>query len=888
MPENNKTENPITIDLLNQGDTKSYDKDNVIQRHAITKTIELIKIFKENTQDQSISDNSCFQETNRVHNTILVHGKRGAGKSTFAMNLMKQMCDNSSNISGVEVLGIIDPTLIESKEHIFLNIIGKIYAKIEKKKKNSSNSEFKEVKKSLHKLARGLSLLDGVGKNQLESDLWDSPELILEEGLSNAIKGSSLERDFHDFLEKSLKFLDDGKSTFFLVFDDIDTSADQGIKIMEVLRKYLSSEKLIVMLLGDIALYTTLVRQMQWRKFDPHKIIKDYEFGKEREDDYRKQIDHLEDQYMVKILKPENRIELKSLDELQEENKNIQILGINEHTSLKEIMKNINEDLLLVKESNSQRLMTKLILSQPTRSVIQVLQAYRQFKLAKNTSSIDFTNMLKHTFYSSLKELKKYELLEYLSEKSLLQKFSLFLLDSAVEDISFTPNYNDDKKNLINLYLTSLYHSVLFKSDNNQYLSFFIKVGYVHEIFSRLENKDKNRFIQHTHIDREVSMVETAQRLLTTFDVGPRLHKNPMIYGSWHVGKSTFSNLKNDNALLLTMSSVYTSTSGTISFISFFNLLAIVSDLLQQDTNVTKEVKNIKEIIDNIEVEVTKEIEIKVTKEIEKYLKNNVVITSHNKFLDTINANTTTRTVDNEEVNEDDYEEENKIFDQVFLEEIFDWIVKAKEINAFAIDIFSKILLRSENTFQFIEGRLPQQQFNTFLHRYIIGFLNAVLVETKPDALTRNATLSDKVFITNMEKVKGSINTEEYQDLFDVLYHCPIWGLYINPQLKESIPSLNINLSHNIYTDLLKFEVTQKISFNDLTDDTKKPIILEVIEIIKKEGADNHKDILRNYNNYTIKERVPLYDAIKHRLSQQYTNIKKPFVDSVLNTYVNK
>jgi hypothetical protein len=83
---------------------------------------------------------------------------------------------------------------------------------------------------------------------------------------------------------------------------------------METLRKYLTSPKLIISILGDIDLYSILSRQLQWEKIDSKKILIQYE-GKEK---YIPQIEHLEEQYLIKILKPENRIDLDNLFDLKD------------------------------------------------------------------------------------------------------------------------------------------------------------------------------------------------------------------------------------------------------------------------------------------------------------------------------------------------------------------------------------------------------------------------------------------------------------------------------------------------------------------------------------------------------------------------------------------
>jgi Cdc6-like AAA superfamily ATPase len=248
----------IEIDL-NETNTKSFNSGGLIQENAKSKFFNLInKLLLEIPirEDYKFPKNSFL----RVHNTILINGKRGVGKTSFILSMMDALVDKLD----ICVLNIIDPTLIETKEHVFLNIITSIKDRVENYSKHAqnyhhdNNDSLREWKNSLKNLAGGLSILDGIGTNHLEDSMWDSPELILEKGLSNSKQGKDLEENFHKFIDESLKII--GSKAFFLVLDDIDTSLEKGISIMETLRKYLTSPKLIISILGDIDLYSILSR----------------------------------------------------------------------------------------------------------------------------------------------------------------------------------------------------------------------------------------------------------------------------------------------------------------------------------------------------------------------------------------------------------------------------------------------------------------------------------------------------------------------------------------------------------------------------------------------------------------------------------------------------
>jgi hypothetical protein len=322
------------------------------------------------------------------------------------------------------ILDSIDPTLIETKEHIFLNIITSIKDKVERHyaltENYNNNDILRDWKNSLRNLAGGLSTLDGVGSNYLEDTMWDSPELILEKGLSNSKQGKDLEINFHNFIDKSLLLL--RKKAFFLVLDDIDTSLEKGISIMEILRKYLTSPKLIISILGDIDLYTILTRQLQWERIDPKRILKDYEGEKK----YTLQIEHLEEQYLIKILKPENRINLENLFDLKDK---IEIENVKQ--SLNQYVNNLVNNIYLTNDNSYKKPYVETILSQSTRSILQMLKIYNSQN--PNDKKNNFPDILKHIFYTVLKKkLEVFNLLDIYQKNQYLNLLSTYIIKNNI------------------------------------------------------------------------------------------------------------------------------------------------------------------------------------------------------------------------------------------------------------------------------------------------------------------------------------------------------------------------------------------------------------------------------------------------------------------------
>lgn len=745
----------IEIDL-NETNTKSFNSGGLIQENAKSKFFDLInKLLLEIPirEDYKFSKNSFL----RVHNTILINGKRGVGKTSFILSMMDALVDKLD----ICVLNIIDPTLIETKEHVFLNIITSIKDRVENYSMHAqnyhhdNNDSLREWKNSLKNLAGGLSILDGVGTNHLEDSMWDSPELILEKGLSNTKQGKDLEENFHKFIDESLKII--GSKAFFLVLDDIDTSLEKGISIMETLRKYLTSPKLIISILGDIDLYSILSRQLQWEKIDSKKILIQYE-GKEK---YIPQIEHLEEQYLIKILKPENRIDLDNLFDLKD---NIKIKNDNNIT-LNGYLDKVVEEIYLT-NNNYKKYYIETILTQSIRSVFQILKFYNNQK----EQNSNFPNIIKHTFYTTLKKkLEDYKLLDIYKKEQYLNLLSIYIMKNNISrdnHLKLIPDFIDTDDNITMLYLNSVYNK-LFKESKN-YLDYFIKVGYTLEQFINLEINNEveiKNFIEHIAIDSGESSSKIAKRLLTTSKVNSFTHKNPILFGSIFINNDHLKRLNNVHNKTFIISKVNLSTNSGYNFISFFNLLGLIIDISSIDFQKYDELSNIEDNIKN---------------ELKKILMINSQIfefDSFDKNISEINDNI-------ENNNENNTPGIGSSIHDKLINQLYSWIVKKNQIKEVPLFVLSKIWVRFSYTLNNInKNRSNFKDYYEVFDMFIASFLNAVFVEI---SLYENEIFYDKNSIKNPEKAEYFYNKlekeynkkEDKYTLFDYLWECPFLNKY--------------------------------------------------------------------------------------------------------------
>lgn len=330
--------------------------------------------------------------TNRSHDAILISARRGDGKTTFLIDLLKRLesgeykkevADRVSekDIANLYSLGIVDPTLIESKHNIVVIVLDKIAHAAERAYRfggDKKKKEYERFKEELSNLAAGIGLIDGIGDHAPLKD-WGDPRYVLDKGLERAREGGGFERAFRAYVHAATKVV--GADAFVLAVDDVDTSFERGWPVLEALRKYFATPRLKIIMAGDLKLYNLLVRQQQWLQIRKDNF--DIERSVEPQDSYKDQIARmvgvLQDQYLVKIVKPDNRFELRSLLSVAEGSDNKIILKSSRNGTgrFEEniVTARLAEQLLALQPSPDVALIRAALLRLPLRSSLQVLSA---------------------------------------------------------------------------------------------------------------------------------------------------------------------------------------------------------------------------------------------------------------------------------------------------------------------------------------------------------------------------------------------------------------------------------------------------------------------------------------------------------------------------------
>ncbi len=385
------------------------------------------------------------------------------------MNVFKQY-DSKQSPKQIEVLRIIDPTLIEDKEHILVSVIASIKRRVDAAYKDGNagrDEEYNRWLDRLKRLARGLRLLNSIGSDKLYGEEWNDEHWALEQGLKNARMGADLEVDLHAFIRDSLSFLNRNSRAFLLAFDDIDTSFDRGWPVLEIIRKYLTTPQLIVLLSGDFQLYASLVRRQQFihlgqyllendrpsRKYNPDEDLKRWE-----RDHYVNLVNKLEDQYLLKVLQPENRINMLTLAEYQRlPQYGLRVGKPGQSETLREVLHSRLQAGLFLNGTESLSVFESAILQQPVRTAIDILRATQASQDTTLSGSALLPDILTDIASSALLHRDIQAELVKASSVTLLQSIRAWLTRADVWDEGYRllPNYHDNEDNLVVLALGS-------------------------------------------------------------------------------------------------------------------------------------------------------------------------------------------------------------------------------------------------------------------------------------------------------------------------------------------------------------------------------------------------------------------------------------------------
>lgn len=752
---------------------------NIVQ---MEKMMNLVKEQVQKSKDFNLPEVNKIEKQQHVHNTISIFGNRGAGKTTFLQTSLYLISQKYGK--DVVLLKVLDPSLLDCKQHPFISIIASIHELVEEcinkdylNRGDISKTDKDKYDSSYKNLLKGLPFIDGVGSANSYQD-WDDDLYVSMQGMEKAEASNNLIENFKKYVYNALKVLN--KKCFIIPFDDIDTNINKGFEILEVIRKYLITEQIITILTGDLDLYSKLVRKASWESFSKNFLEKECSYSKRNPDEFSHMINHLENQYLLKVLKPEYRIHLKTIREVIESkeykifvdfNKANTILTINECYTF--ILDRIGFEINNIRATNQIIYFLECLSIRTQMRLLKLLSSYYEQSFDKNTFIHEFINI----FWTDIKQ-------KSLDAKSLVNDDSYypvemmkFLIDTkSLSDCSdFMPHTNDD---ILNKALLAISAQFSKQAQNSSFMIFdyWIRVCYIKYVVESLKTEDNTNMLdeivkfssilEHDDLTKCIGLVEAYSR---------SIYKSQSSFYKTLPGtiiiKEKVLNINNPYTAFLDIISHGTidQSNHYIRYVSIYKLFAILRDFLfhsveNHNSHVLNEehgdlflLRKISQFRGYLEPFFTKDkYEVKI----------------NNDELDFIMWNQRMMMTQWYELSR----------------KLIDWSNKYSYINIKIYpQLLNRIFTRTFFTMINIDHSSSYVNLGQKFNAYIIAFLNSVLVECSVDSMI-DKEHNIELIIDNTKKIEYVFKSNLYNlrelNGFGFLYwliDCPLLKLFIDP-----------------------------------------------------------------------------------------------------------
>lgn len=831
----------IIINPSENRNAKIFESNSLIHSREFEKAIEWIN-RRIHALEFNDDNNLEINTLERLHDTITILGSRGSGKTTFLLNLLDYYEKRKNNT--VEILDIIDPTLIEEKGHIFLTIISQIADRVNRKLSKSdcdpespTHLRKKGWNDKLKSLAAGLPSIDGIGGTY---ESWQDTEFIMDKGLRSVQAAKNLESDFHLLIKEALIILD--KKAFIITLDDIDIDFRKGWPVLETVRKYLTSPQIITLLSGDLRLFIKAIRKQQWKNFGKALTINEGEkLGRIKR--YNDLVTEMEEQYLQKVIQPQGRIRLTTIQEKRNifgrDSLNIYI----KNSEIENRIDNYYNSILIhfgINNPYQAETYCSFLLGLPIRTQIQFLAKCEDFK--NTNSSIREVN-ISDVFLSDLYEKQVNIDLAESNNKYLNTVILKLLLDEKVLDGAYQlqPTTTDANLNASLLSLSFLF-SQRVSSDPYLIFDYFTRIGYVRNIYSKIgykdEEKSKNDASQITP-----SIEGLCEHSSVFYDKAYR-----DILGSMTAYIRAFLNIKNESRI---------SWGGTIPIYAPAGTAKDNEKLPIRIDNVLRNAPLYKRQIACMPVsrsqpnnkqqsfttysiylllgsigEIIKQTNLTTENNLERTFGELSQIRSY--AMPNFKYMSISEEPDNDNKNDSDGNNETTIEDVYFIRSVHKWINDYPKSYPASPHFLGKISTRLFYALQNLETTESVSELGIAMHNRIIILLNTILVEEAREVLRGTILSNDNprdsmlIFRNNIFKClkeNGNENIKKLK-LFSWFLSSPFLLLYLdnkNTTLLEIIRELNsVNfgyiidvkniLKESIYLDLCKVKILKQSS----------------------------------------------------------------------------
>lgn len=523
----------LNLDKVRQG--IAVDEGELLHKPQMDLLIEKIRQIMKSVTDFSqqlgLAQQPYSISHRRHHDSILLSGARGTGKTTFLLSalhkLQKEKLDDKYSFYVFEP---VDPTLFGYNEHTLFTLISMIakavcrhrnHCETSRYCRSGGSDDWESWETQLNALAKGLQTV-GDQREDISSgpssppNIWEDAGYLLEEGIDKARSSYELEYKLHSFINTSLKLLH--KDAFVLGLDDVDTRPGIGWHVLEVLRRYLTTPQIIVIVSGNMELFQKLVERQQLKNFGL-----DFSSNAEVLQKFSPQVTELTNQYLLKVLRIPLRIELLPFYEalkrtflISKNQKGAPNITIDKYcvieldgkqVTLKDILQTFYE-ALSCGNPNLQAVFRKALLDNSARTVLQIAEQLIELKNSSlsNGSIMQIrcvVDIVRIAFFDYLVasdiDLPQ-EYFERLRKGVGIEKIThLILTNKLPGDASLRPIHGDVRENNTLLALASGLTAAVAANCSVFFLYFF-KVCFALQLLDRQRKEDINALLGETSL----------------------------------------------------------------------------------------------------------------------------------------------------------------------------------------------------------------------------------------------------------------------------------------------------------------------------------------------------------------------------------------------------
>lgn len=829
----------LDFSVTDYSDAEACEEKNLVHR---SKLDDFMRVFTEQlslARDEMCRWNDDKREIRNVHNAISIYASRGAGKTTFLLSAMKKV----KMEYGEEIicLDTIDPSLIDTKQKPIVNIIAAIHEKVRefgsditiystKDKTDLAN----KLEEEYNKVLRALPFIDGIGKDPIYAD-WDDEEYIANQGIEKAIACNNLELAFQKYLYIALKMMK--KKCFVIPFDDIDTDFKKGYEILEIIRKYLTTPFIITVLTGDLELYGKLVRKESWKCFDDELMKKELEYAGRKKAEFSSIINQLENQYLVKILKPEYRISISTMREYMENtdyklNVRVKFVEDQEPVALDDCYERFLSEVGFNERSmKTIKELSDFLLSLSMRIQIRLLRQIKRIYTEKDLKREELAEGVMDVFWNDLNQKAANAKSLHRSSPVYTIEMLKFLTYNNMKETGryFMPETTDD---ILNKALFAI--GVKYNSQESKYvhliLDFWIRISYactVADHVKRDEYDDENeRVIDYANFKADTGLTKSVcmsqayyNKARTTYGQTPT-----PLPGISCIDNTSPLFLQNANyqLALLPLFGVTDGERNDNVFISIYKLLALLTDLIRFVSDSREFGEDYGDIAEQLvnklgQYRTYQEPNFGPDSDLDDGTNKKSGI--HFRF-------------------DDSNEEESGI--RTVVDDFLEWYERFSKYDIrLSCQMLQKIFIRFYNTMLHVDSQNKDILTGDLFNQYIVALLNSVLVEEVlarlrvPVELNNIGDIED-IYARNLSRIDVYRGRQrlEFMGLHSWLADCPLINVFLSPAMRYFMNNSNqegiqYHRAWKSYRRLKEIESSNNKILEDLSNRLK---ILKVIQ----------------------------------------------------------